>query len=318
LRLQPGNTVLAAITLACACFAQTIPNPAEITDDLEGARAYADKGKLPEAESAVRQFLKTHRDSAKGHFLLGHILFRAQKARESLAEMTEGAKFQKPTAVDLRVVGTDYVLLRDYADADKWFTRASEWDPENVLGWYYLARTKYNENRFEEAVKAFEQCLKLDPRHVRASDNLGLSFQALGRSDEARQAFLNAIAWQSDAAAKDPWPYIDLGSFLVEQNHPEEALRYLQEAVRLAPDSPKAHEQLGKAFLALEQLDKAQAELEAAVKLEPQSPRAHYVLGQLYAKHGESDKAKSEFGKYSQLNAQHPSDEREIPNVTPN
>jgi tetratricopeptide (TPR) repeat protein len=264
---------------------------------------------LTEAEAETRKFLKSQSDSAQGHFLLGYILFREQKARESLAEMTEGAKHQKPSAADLRVVGVDYVLLADYGDADKWFTKATQWDPENVLGWYYLGRTKYNENRFEEAVSAFEQCLKLAPRHIRAEDNLGLSLQGLGRMDEARTAFLNAIAWQADSPEKDPWPYMDLGSFFLENNQPDQAVPHLQEAAKLVPNSPKAHQQLGKAYLALRQLDKAQQELETAVKLEPESARAHYILGQLYEKRGESQKAKEEFARYSQLNTRHPNNE---------
>jgi tetratricopeptide (TPR) repeat protein len=282
--------------------------------ELQQARSYAEKNMLKEAETETRRYLAAHQDSAPAHFLLGYVLFRQQKARESLAEMTTGAKFARPSAADLRVVGSDYVLLADYSDADKWFSVATEWDPQNVLGWYYLARTKYNENRFEEAVKAFEQTLKLDPRHVRAEDNLGLTLQALGKNEEARQAFLNAIDWQTAAGGKDPWPYIDFGSFLIEQNQPEQAIPLLQKAVVLLPDSPKARQALGKAYLAVKQLDKAQEELEAAVKLEPESARAHYVLGQLYSKQGLSDKAKVEFARYSELNAKHPAQKDNEPN----
>jgi tetratricopeptide (TPR) repeat protein len=303
---EPWRTLIILLALPWQVFGQAAQ---QSRDALQTARSYADKGMLTEAEAETRKFLKSQNDSAQGHFLLGYILFREQKARESLAEMTEGAKHQKPSAADLRVVGVDYVLLADYGDADKWFTKATQWDPENVLGWYYLGRTKYNENRFEEAVSAFEQCLKLAPRHIRAEDNLGLSLQGLGRMDEARTAFLNAIAWQADSPQKDPWPYMDLGSFFLENNQPDQAVPHLQEAAKLVPNSPKAHQQLGKAYLALRQLDKAQQELETAVKLEPESARAHYILGQLYEKRGESQKAKEEFARYSQLNTRHPNNE---------
>jgi len=286
---------LAALALAPG-FAQQQP-------DLALARSYVERNMLPAAEAEVRRVLAAHPDSADAHFLLGYILFRETKARESLAEYTEGAKYRKPGAAELRVVGADYVLLNDFGDADKWFTKATEFDPSNVLGWYYLGRTKYNENRFEEAIAAFKKCLELAPRHVRASDNLGLSYQGLGRSDEAWQAFKNAIDWQADAAEKDPWPYIDMGSFLLETNRPEEAIPYLKQAIALVPASPKAHQQLGKAYLALRQYPQAQAELEAAVKLEPENAPAHYMLGQLYQKEGQADKAKQEFARYQQLNA---------------
>ena len=158
--------------------------------------------------------------------------------------------------------------------------RSTEWEPANVLGWYYLGRTKYNENRFEEAISAFEQCLKLAPRHIRAEDNLGLSLQGLGRMDEARAAFLNAIAWQKDSPQKDPWPYIDFGSFFIENNQPAQAIPHLQEAIKLVPDSPKATRK-GKPISRSTNSIRRRQSSEAAVKLEPGNARAHYVLGQL-------------------------------------
>lgn len=309
------------VLLVLMAIAQLSPQSTEGTtaDPLAQAKAAADRGMLPEAEAEARQYLALHQNSGPGHFLLGYILFRQIKARESLAEYTEGAKYQRPSAADLRVVGADYVLLNDYGDADKWFTKSTEWAPGNALGWYYLARAKYNENRFEEAVAAFRECLKLDPKHIRAEDNLGLTLQALGRTDEAQQAFENAIEWQANAQVKDPWPYIDFGSFFLENNQPEKAAPYLQRALEIAPDSAKAHQQLGKAYLLLRELPKAQVELERSVQLEPDNARAHYVLGQLYQKQGESGKAKQEFAQFSRLNALHPvEDNREFHSVAPN
>ncbi len=312
---------MSSIVLTLVMIAQLAARSTEApaAGPLAAAKTAAESGMLPEAEAEARQYLALHQNSASGHFLLGYILFRQTKARESLAEYTEGAKYQRPSAADLRVVGADYVLLSDYGDADKWFTKATEWAPGNVLGWYYLARAKYNENRFEEAVAAFKQCLNLDPKHVRAEDNLGLTLQALGRNDEAQQAFANAIAWQADVPVKDPWPYIDFGSFFLENNQPEKAVPYLQQAIATAPDLAKAHQQLGKAYLLLKELPKAQAELERSVQLEPDNARAHYVLGQLYQKEGESEKAKQEFARFSRLNALHPGeDNREFHSVAPN
>ena len=305
---------LAALSVLITTQAVAQTTPASI-DPLASAKSYLARGLLTEAESEARNAVAANQTSAAAHNLLGLILFRETKARESLVEYTEGAKYAKPDASDLRIVGADYVILADYGDADTWFTKATQFDPTNVLGWYYLGRTKYNENRFEEAVAAFTRCLALAPKHVRAEDNLGLSLQALGRNEEALAAFRNAIAWQSDVPQKDPWPYIDLGSFLLETNHPDQAIPYLQQALELVPDLPKAHAQLGKAYLTMKDFPHAQTELEQAVKLEPESARAHYVLGQLYQKQGQVEKAKQEFARYAQLNGQHA---KESPEGRPN
>ncbi len=268
---------------------------------LAEARSLLDLGKLDEAEQVTRRYLEIHKSSADGHYLLGYILFKKQDPKSSLAEYTEAARYRTPGAADLEAVAGDYVLLKDYPDADKWFTKAVEWNPKDSLGWYYLGRTKYNENRFEEAVSAFEQCLKLDPRNVKAQDNLGLSFEGLNQLEKAMAAYRTAIDWQKDAPDSNAGPLLDLGSLLVDDNRPDEALPHLLGAARISPEDYRVHRQLGKAYTHLNQLEKARNELEKAVKLAPQNAPVHFMLAQVYRRQGLMDKAKIESERYTAL-----------------
>jgi tetratricopeptide (TPR) repeat protein len=268
---------------------------------LAEARSLLNLGQVIEAERVMRRYLDVHKASAEGHFLLGYVLFKKQDAKASLAEYTEGAKYRVPEAVDLEVVASDYVLLKDYPDADKWFTKALEWNPNDVLGWYYLGRTKYNENRFDEAVSVFQHCLQLDPRNVKAEDNLGLSYEGLNRTEEAFAAYRTAIEWQKDAAVKNSGPFLNLGSLLVDTGRAEEGLPNLLEAVRLSPEDYRTHRQLGKAYTRLDQLDKARIELEKAAGLAPQNAPVHFMLAQVYRKQGLMDKVKLETERYTAL-----------------
>jgi Flp pilus assembly protein TadD len=230
---------------------------------------------------------------------------RNTKSKASLAEFTEGAKYRTPSAFDLKIVAFDYVLLDDYMDADKWLTKMLEWTPSDAEGWYYLGRTKYNENRFDEAVHAFQQLLKLDPNNVKAEDNLGLAFSGLGRVDDAAGAYENAIAWQKNAATKNPGPYIDMGSLLLDQNRSTEAISYLKQAIEISPRDFKAHELLGKAYSRLDQLPEAQNELEQAIALAPENPNLPCMLGPLYRKQGLMDKAKVQLDRCAAMNSAH-------------
>ena len=244
-------------------------------------------------------------DASLAHFKDAH-------ARSSLAEFTEGAKYAKPSAFDLKIVAYDYVLLDDDADADKWMTRSVEWNPGDADGWYSLARIKYTENRFDQAIHAFQECLKLDPKNVKAEDNLGLSYYGLGRVAEAETAYKTAIEWQSSAAQQDPEPFIDLGTLCLEHNRPDDALPFLRQAAQIAPDDAKVHEKLGKTYSILEKFPEAQRELEKAVALAPDVASLHYMLGQVYRKEGMMDKAKAEFDRTSALNGAHSSDQKTI------
>jgi len=273
---------------------------------LAEARSLLDLGKAREAEQTVRRYLESRPQSGEAHYLLGYALFKQQKATASLAEYTEGAKYRKPSAADLEAVGSDYVLLKDYLDADKWFSKAVEWNPDDALGWYYLGRTKYNENRFDEAVSAFEKCLKLDPRNVKAEDNLGLSYEGLNRVDDAVAAYRTAIDWQHDSTAKNSGPYLDLGSLLVENDRAAEGLPYLLEAAKLSGGDYRVHRQLGKTYAHLNQLEKARAEFEQAVELAPADAPIHFMLAQVYRRQGLMEKAKLETERYAKLAESNP------------
>lgn len=207
----------------------------------------------------------------------------------------------RPGAYELQVVALDYVLLGDYVDADKWLTKSLEMSPNNFEAWYYLGRTKYNENRFDEAILAFQQSLKLDPRNVKAEDNLGLSYAGLGRGAEATGAFQQAIAWQEQALEKNPGPYLDLGNLLLDQNRTVEAVPYLRTASVIAPANPKIRAALGKAYERLEQFTDARRELEAAARLTPDDPAVHLVLARVYRKMGLTEKARIETERSSAL-----------------
>ncbi len=268
---------------------------------LSQARSLLSSGKTAEAEKTVRGYLTAHSQSAEAHFLLGYILFKQQNAVASLAEYTEGAKYSTPSATDLEAVASDYILLKDYPDADKWYSKAVEWNPQDELGWYYLGRTKYNENRFEEAVQSFQKCLVLKPKDVKAEDNLGLSYQGLNRNEDAMAAFRSAIEWQTIALAKDPGPYLNLGSLLLDENQAEKGLPYLQEAAKIAPDDFRMHRALGKAYAHLEQPEKARVELERAAALAPGDAPIHFMLAQVYRKLGMTDNAKTETETYTKL-----------------
>jgi tetratricopeptide (TPR) repeat protein len=273
---------------------------------LAEARSLLETGKVSDAEHIARRYLEAHQSSADAHYLLAYILFKKQDAVASLAEYTAAARYRTPQSADLEAVAADYVLLKDYPDADKWFTKAVEWNPGDPLGWYYLGRTKYNENRFDEAIAAFQQCLKLDPRNVKAEDNLGLSYEGLAQTDQAMAAYRTAISWQTDSLAKDSGPLLNLGSLLADNDRTEEALPYLLDAAAISLRDYRVHRQLGKAYTHMSQLEKARTELEKAVELAPEDAPVHYMLGQVYQKLGLAEKARQEHERYSLLRGSKP------------
>jgi Flp pilus assembly protein TadD len=298
------------------------------------ARSLTEAGKPEDGEREIRQYLLAYPQSAEGHFLLGYIFFReiqqnaknnadcietsrtacdpamrSSKAKASLAEYTEGAKYSRPSAGDLKIVALDYILLGDYRDAEKWLTQMLEWAPRDAEGWYYLGRTKYNEDQFESAVRAFDQALQFDPKNVKAEDNLGLCYAALGRTEQAAAAYRNAIAWQAGSETRNPGPFIDMAALLLDLSKPDEALSYVRQAVEISPRDFKPHELLGKAYMRMERAREAQLELEKAIELAPEVANLHCMLVTAYRRQALLDKAQREAERCAALTGTHSSSE---------
>ena len=304
---MPNITINARLRVCLLLAAACVRMQAQTSvDPLSEARTLVARGLTAEAAAKVDAFLLLHPESADGHYLRAEILFREKKAKDSLAEFTEGAKGRRPTAREFGMIASDYVLLGAYSDADRWFTEATVTDPGEANYFYLLGRTKYKEGEYDAAVTSFERAIALRARYVEAENNRGLALLALEKKDLAMQAFQRAIDWEG-ADGTDAQPYFNLGALLIERDDLVRGVALLSKAVLLFPGNPRMHEELGKAYLAQGELDLAQRELEKAVKLAPETSSLHFRLGQLYKKRKMADLAEREFAICAKLSGTHSS-----------
>lgn len=273
---------------------------------LATARNLVHAGKIAESEAALHSYIVSNPSSADAYFLLGYVYFREAKPKESLAAFTSGARYRHPAASELKIVASDYVLLGDFPDAQKWFAEVTRQTPDDSDAWYLLGRTQYNEDQFKDAIVSFEQALKLRPRYIEAQNNIGLAWQGLNKLDEAIAAYRKAIAWQGNQPS-DPQPFLNLGTLFVNQNQPDKAIPLLEQASRLAPKNPKIHEELALALEAGNHLPEARRQLEMAVTLAPQASGLHFKLGRLYQREGLHDLANQQFALCEKLYSTHSS-----------
>jgi tetratricopeptide (TPR) repeat protein len=295
-RVARGLTICAVGSLA----SQTQVPPA-FASRIEAVRGLLAAGNYAVAEQSLRRVLVESPSSADAHFLLGFALLHEGKATESLAEYTEGAKFGEPGADDLAAVASDYVLLKDFADADRWLRAALQRAPTRAQLWYLLGRTQYNENRWADAEHSFLECLRLETRHVRAEYNLGLVYEAEQRLIKAEEAYQTAIGWEG-VPPEDIQPYLDWGMLLRRQGKIAKALPLLSVAAQdPRAANPLAHQELGLALDSLGRTEEAVAEVKKAVALTPNVEALHFFLGRMYRKMGRRTDATREFAEAARI-----------------
>ena len=270
---------------------------------LADARTLMASGNFQEAENLLRTYLVTNPRSGQARYLLAYTLLRQNKPKDSLQEYTRAASLQSPTAEQLRQVGQAYVLLDDTADAGKWFLRSIQMDGSDPEGWYSLGRLRYTEQRFSDAVDSFKHALTLAPSSVKVENNLGLAYEGLNRTDDAVIAYRQAIALQNAGPPEraSEQPLLNLAIVLMHQAKLAEAQPLLLQAVHIAPQDPRIHEQLGQLFMQQGNYVEAEQYLETATRLDPERSNLHFLLGQAYHHLGRQQEAKTEFDAATRL-----------------
>ncbi|HUI08138.1 MAG TPA: tetratricopeptide repeat protein [Verrucomicrobiae bacterium] len=108
----------------------------------------------------------------------------------------------------------------------------------------------------------------------------------------------NETLWR-DTLAKNPDAFLahnNLGRILVEQRHDYAGgIAQFRETVRLQPNFPEAHNNLGVALASLGRYQEALWHLQEAARLRPDDGRAHYALGNLYVRMERFDEAAREY-----------------------
>lgn len=296
--------LLSTVASACAQAIHAVkgaePSNSPYRNELTSAEALS----LAAREQQLRQEVTEQPQSAAPLYELALVLRQEQKVKESLDTYTRAASLRKPTAEELRSVALDYVLLNDYEDAIHWLEVAVRIEPRNTSALYALGRCYYSKQRFAEAGRIYQNILAIEPHNLKAEENLGLVYDAGNESTQAEQALRTAASW-ADPHAVDEWPFLDLGSFLLDHDRAQEALEPLRTATRIRPDSAICHEKLGRALLATRDLNGGIAELEWSIKQDATNPKVHYELGRAYRQAGQAERAHQEFAISQQLYSTH-------------
>jgi tetratricopeptide (TPR) repeat protein len=133
-----------------------------------------------------------------------------------------------------------------------------------------------------------------DVRSYKAHFNLGITYDAEGRYDEAVQQFREAIDPRDD----DPRIHLGLGMYDQRHGHAQEAIEEFQAVSRLSADSSMradALSDLGAVYQQLHDSARAKESFAAALRLDPNKPAALVGMGLLAQKSGDFGQAIAEY-----------------------
>ncbi len=199
-----------------------------------------------------------------------------------------------------------YVTLnhRDWARPE--LEKLARADPQNAVYPYWLSRLDYDAMDFKRAILDPQKAHELDHDFMKAFDELGLCYEALGKYDEAIVAYQNAERLNAKNHPCSLWPSLDLGSLLVKLNRLDEAEVRLKQSLACESRSPRAHYQMGLLLEKEKKDGQAIDELKQAAEQDPAYPEPYYLLGKIYNRQSEPQKAKAAWETFQQLKSKQP------------
>ena len=159
----------------------------------------------------------------------------------------------------------------------------------------------YEAGKYEEAVKALSQAVKLSPDWDEPHYILALSLTETGRLEEAIEEFKRVLKFSSWTELKVA-SYYNMANAYADLGQYEQAIEGYQQAIKLSPKLSKPHNNLGLAYAASGQVSQAVVEFNQAVQLKRDYAEAHYNLGVGYLQLGKKQEAKEQQQVLAKLN----------------
>jgi predicted O-linked N-acetylglucosamine transferase (SPINDLY family) len=219
-------------------------------------------------------------DLAERHYREGN----PQESKELLAAILKEHPLDPPIA---RLLALCHVRLGENAAAKAMITEALRLSSEDPLTWNIAGEIDRVSGDLPGAIERFSKAIFLNPSYIEALNNLGITYEALGRYGEARDTLIKASELQPGSALT----WYNLGNSLFKAGRLDECRQAYTKALAITPNYPEALNNLGAALTRMERYDEAIEIFEALTLIKPDFYDGLYNFAEALKSRGEFDKA---------------------------
>jgi len=257
---------------------------------------------MHQSEDARRE-LEAVRRSVGDHpnvlYYLGRLDLEASNFKSAIQELSKAAS--RPPFPDTDYyLGFAYLKEGDLAGAEKWLKAATQQNPRDSRTYYQLARLYRNEGREEEAAKASAASEKLRERDDNDSRLKLECRQKLNQGLKEEARVVCGQLYDPDDAEK----LTSLGTIYGAHGELDDALKCLQRAAELAPQSPQMQYNLALVYFQRGEFEQARSPLENGLKRWPDLFQLNALYGAVLEKLGEELRAYNALRHAHELNPQ--------------
>lgn len=162
---------------------------------------------------------------------------------------------------------------------------------------FYQGLAAQQKREYLDAVKNYDEAIRLKPDLAEAYNNRGAAKDELGRHEEALSDCDESIRLKPDSAEA----YNNRGTAKAALGRYEEALSDYDESIRLRPDSANAYNNRGTAKAALGRHEEALSDYDVSIRLKPDLAEAYSNRGDTKNELGRHEEALSDYDESLRL-----------------
>jgi tetratricopeptide (TPR) repeat protein len=284
---RPWKIVWMLLTFSGLAIPQQVPSENPL---LQAAVQGIERRDFAAAQELIRKVLTSDPKSSPAHNLLGICQVQTGEYEEAKKSFQTAIELNPKFATAHVNLGNLLIRIHDDTSAIKEFKAAIAIEPEiltrdpasfvafNVFGLCLMADRKY-----EEARRAFERAIRINPKYVPAHVNLGHVLVALGQDAMALKAFLAAVAIQPN----DFHALKNIGLIYGRQARFDLAVTYLGQARQRAPGDPETAVALAEAEISGGKHQEARRLVDELAKAGQLHSKSRETLGLLWLDNGE-------------------------------
>lgn len=178
--------------------------------------------------------------SAIEHLEKGRALLDSRNLNEAIEELSKAASLDRTLAEARTLLGVAYEGKGLHDAAMKSFNAAVEAQNNNPQHLNNLGYALYANGDYEAATKYLKRAVRLAPDNARIWNNLGLAQCERGKFDDAFKSFAHAVGEYKSR--------LTIAARLQKEGFTMEAIKHLEKARALKPNSPEVLAQLVKLY----------------------------------------------------------------------
>eukprot|EP00913_Durusdinium_trenchii_P028424 g26652.t1 len=196
----------------------------------------------------------------------------------------------------------EYHKAGDLERAESLYRDVVRIDPLHADALHLLGVAAHQKKQHQTAIELIQRAVAVNRSAPSYHCNLGAAYRDLGRFDEARDSFCEALRLDPDFAGA----HYNLAMTLESVGNRDGAITHYREATRLNPQFADAFNNLGNALASLHRSDEAIACFQQAIRIRPDFANAHFNLGNALQSCDRHSEAVASFRESIRLNSHVP------------